>query len=406
MNILFLSLLDFENLEDKNIYSDLMKTFALHGHYVTVISPYEKRKNKSETQIFIGNVQIHKPVIGNITKTGFIEKGISTITFEKKILNYIKRKIIGQFDLIIYSTPPIMYLKIIKHLKSKHHATSYLLLKDIFPQNALDLNLLKTRGFSAPIVWFFMKKEIKLYKESDYIGTMSPANSDYIIKYKKVDNRKVHVNPNSIIPYPLKQVDSERRKLILSKYNLPLNKTLFIYGGNIGIPQNIEFLLNVISEIINDSFHFVISGSGTQKALIKSYIDVNHPLNLSYIGNLNVNDYQELVGYCNVGIVLLSSKFTIPNFPSRILSYMNAQIPIIAATDTVTDIKNLLLDNNIGLWSLNGKTIDMIDNINKFADVNLRREYGMNGYNYLINNFTSELSYQIIMNKIKEKINV
>lgn len=71
-----------------------------------------------------------------------IEKGISTLMIEGQFLRAIKKHFNDvTFDLVIYSTPPITFEKVILFIKERDLANSYLLLKDIFPQNALDLNM-------------------------------------------------------------------------------------------------------------------------------------------------------------------------------------------------------------------------------------------------------------------------
>ena len=44
MNVLFLTLLDFNSIDEHNIYTDLLREFVKHGHEVYVISPVENRK--------------------------------------------------------------------------------------------------------------------------------------------------------------------------------------------------------------------------------------------------------------------------------------------------------------------------------------------------------------------------
>ena len=43
MNVLFLSLLDFNTFDERNIYSDLLREFIKNGHKICCVSPVEKR---------------------------------------------------------------------------------------------------------------------------------------------------------------------------------------------------------------------------------------------------------------------------------------------------------------------------------------------------------------------------
>ena len=117
----------------------------------------------------------------NVTKSSIIEKGIGQVLLEYQF-KYAIRKYYKNihFDLILYSTPPITFTKVIHYLKSRNAcAVTYLLLKDIFPQNAVDLGMMKKSGVRGILYKFFRSKEKNLYRVSDFIGCMSPANVTY-----------------------------------------------------------------------------------------------------------------------------------------------------------------------------------------------------------------------------------
>ena len=178
MNILFLSIGRLNNIEDRGIYTDLLREFRNNGHKVYVVSAREKRLNLPTEYVSEQGVNFLRVRIGNITKTNMVEKGISTIRIESLFLKAIKEYLSNvKFDLIIYSSPPITFEKVIRFIKNRYNASSYLLLKDIFPQNAIDLNMFSKRN---PIYWYF--KIRKLYQNSDMIGCMSQANVEFVLK--------------------------------------------------------------------------------------------------------------------------------------------------------------------------------------------------------------------------------
>lgn len=184
MNVLFLTLLDFSTIDEKGIYTDLMREFVKYGHDLYIISPTEKRKNEPTRLIDNGEVKILKLQIGNTQKTNRIEKGISILTLESKFKSGIKKYFNNvKFDLVLYSTPPITLQKAVEFVKLRDQAQTYLLLKDIFPQNAVDLGMLKTSGVKSLIYKSFRDKEDRLYKISDYIGCMSNANVEFLLKH-------------------------------------------------------------------------------------------------------------------------------------------------------------------------------------------------------------------------------
>lgn len=145
MNIIFLTLFDFKSYSDHNIYCDLLREFMRNGHEVYCISPAEKRTG-IDTHLE-ENGHLLKLKIGNTQKTNIVEKGISTLMIEPQFVAAIKKYFSKvKFDLVLYSTPPITLANAVKFIKKRDGAKTYLMLKDIFPQNAVDIGMMsKTR---------------------------------------------------------------------------------------------------------------------------------------------------------------------------------------------------------------------------------------------------------------------
>ncbi|UDM73880.1 glycosyltransferase family 4 protein [Vagococcus fluvialis] len=404
MKILFLTLLDIDDIEEKNIYTDLMREFSNNGHNVTIISPIEKRNWEKEIKLNSKEINIIKARIGNITKTNVIEKGISTIFIDKIYLKTIKKKLDEEkFDLVIYTTPPITFTKTISYLKKNPNTITYLLLKDIFPQNAVDLQMMKKTSL---LYKYFRKKEEQLYLNADLIGCMSQKNVDYILRSNKnlYLQDKIHVSPNSI-EVQTKVLDKSINSL-REIYNLPTNKKIFIYGGNIGKPQGIEFLLKCLVKLDKknvDAF-FVIVGSGTEFNKVKEFCSSKKVKNLMVLEALPVEKFDELLQCSDFGVILLDHRFTIPNFPSRLLSYMQAKLPVLAATDTNTDVGEIISDNDFGLWSASNNEADFISKVTQLVTMSDDRLNDMknNSFNFLKNNYSSLNSYEIILDKVNK----
>lgn len=393
MNVLFLTLLDFDSLDERNIYADLLREFSKHGHDLYVISPVERRKNQETKVIKTDKGAILKLKIGNIQKTNIIEKGISTISIEPQFIVGIKKCFSDvKFDLVIYSTPPITFCNAIEYVKKRDGAKTYLLLKDIFPQNAVDMGMLTKSGIKGLIYKVFRNKEKKLYRISDYIGCMSQANVDYVLKHNpEINPKKVEICPNSVEVFDM-SVDGETRDEIRRKYDIPLDKKVFVYGGNLGKPQGIDFMIECLkSQENNEKVYFLIVGDGTEYGKIEAYVKTNKPSNVKLMKRLPKEDYDKMVVACDVGMIFLDHRFTIPNFPSRLLSYMQAKIPVLAVTDPNTDIGKVIVEGGFGWWceSKNSQDfadlvenifvdkdmVDTLENKSKSARIYLEKEY-------------------------------
>lgn len=403
MNVLFLTMNVFTDIEMHNIYSDLMKEFIKHGHRPYVVTPREKKLDEKTELINYADYSLLKVRIGNTSDVSLIEKGISTVTLSSCFYGAVKNKL-GKirFGLILYSTPPITLATPVKHLKRLFGCRTYLMLKDIFPQNAVDLGMFSEKGL---IYRYFRLQEKKLYKESDKIGCMSPANVEYVLEHNpEIPCHKVEICPNAIIPHEVENPENYKRA-VREKYGIPNQAIVYLYGGNLGKPQGIPFLVECLKRIKNDQdCFFIICGSGSEYCLLEEFMERDKPKNVRLISFLPKQEYDILVKGCDIGLVFLDYRFTIPNFPSRILSYLECSMPILACTDTVTDIGRIAEENGFGFACESNDP-------NKFADCIHRLTWkdilkaGNQARSFLERHYVSEHVYRIVMGEKNEYIN-
>lgn len=395
MNILFLTLAKINTLEERGIYHDLMREFSNHNHNVYIVSPIERRENQKTIVKKEKNVTFLNVKTLNIQKTNFIEKGISTLTIEKLFLRAIKKyfsKI--KFDLVVYSTPPITFTGVIKYIKRRDDAKTYLLLKDIFPQNAVDMKMLSEKSI---LYRYFRAKEKDLYNISDKIGCMSEANVSFVLDHNKfLSKEKVEINPNSIELKRFPDVSDEDKMKIRKKYQIPYNRMTFIYGGNLGRPQGIDFLIETLQAKSDDqNVFFVIAGSGTEYSKLENWFNNFKPKNALLLSAIPKVDYDLLVQSCDVGLIFLHKDFTIPNYPSRLLSYLEFKMPVLAATDSNTDIGTDIEKNNCGIAVASDDLESMIKAIDSFKEMDGAKfeVLRQNSLNFLKKEFQVEQSY-------------
>lgn len=406
MNILFLTISRLTDISDHNIYNDLMREFKKNGHVVYIVSPRERRYNESTTCEEKEGVYYLGVKTLNLIKTNVIEKGIGQVLLESQFKRNITR-FLGQvhFDIILYSTPPITFSNVVKHLK-KHNpqAITYLMLKDIFPQNAVDMKMFSSRSI---IYKYFRKKETALYQLSDYIGCMSPSNVAYLKKHNStISPERIEICANSIELIEHPKLNLEERNRIRETYHLPQNKKIFVYGGNLGRPQGIDFFVNCLNNNkLREDCHFLIVGSGVESYKITNWLTTEKPKNVTFIDYLPKNEYDNLVQSCDVGLIFLDYNFTIPNFPSRLLTYLEYKIPVISATDEVSDVGKISMENGFGLWCRSNDVESFSKCVSQYVEnFELVEKQGNNGYKFLSENYIVEKNYNTIISHVKSSI--
>ena len=385
----------------RHIYPDLLRKFRNEGHPVYIVTPNERSFGRPTELVEQEGVHILGVKTLNLQKTNVIEKGVGQVLVEAQYKRAIKSYLNGiQFDLILYSTPPITFPKVIQYLKSDNpKAKTYLLLKDIFPQNAVDLGMLSKSGLKGILYRMFRNKEKKLYTLSDHIGCMSPANVRYVINHNpEVDPQKVELAPNS---YELVEggnsITENEKRSIRERYGLPKDKPIFIYGGNLGKPQGIPFLIDCLeANAHRNDCHFVVVGNGTEYGKLESWYVTTQPKSVSVFQRLPKADYDCLVKACDVGLIFLDYRFTIPNYPSRLLSYLMEKKPIIAATDPNCDTGSIAEDNGYGFWCPSNDVAAFTQCVDKMLRSEIN-QMGANGYQFFLDNYTIENTYNAIV---------
>ena len=187
MKILFMSM--SLELGCKDLYCDLIENLIKRGHVITIVrSQYKISKtnyNKVNGSFSILNVKTGDPFNKNLIKKGLNQILLSNY-FKKAIKKYLDKE---NFDLILYATPPVTLASVVKYCKEKYQAKTFLMLKDIFPQNAVDLRMMKKESI---VYKYFRKQEKKYYQYSDFIGCMSQRNKDYVLEHNpEVDSKKL-----------------------------------------------------------------------------------------------------------------------------------------------------------------------------------------------------------------------
>ncbi len=398
MNVLFLSISAIPHISGHTISLELIHEFIRNGHKVYAVGALERRENRDTYVTVEEECTVLRVKIGNNKKASLIEKGLTTLLLPSRYKKAIKKHFKGvKFDLVLYPTPPVTHMGTAKYIKNRDGAATYLMLKDIFPQNAVDIGMMRKKGLKGIIYKYFRKKEKKLYAISDRIGCMSQANVDYVLKHNpEVDPAKVEICPNAIEVRDM-TVSSEERFALREKYGIPQDKKVFVYGGNLGRPQGIPFLMECLSsQKGNPDAYFLIVGDGTEFKKLEAFFAEAAASNMKLLRRLPKEDYDRLVAACDVGLIFLDHRFTIPNFPSRLLAYMQAKLPVLACTDPNTDIGKVITEGGFGWWceSNDVSAFDKAVEAALAADLDAAREVE---FAYLRDHYAVEIAYNTIV---------
>jgi len=326
-------------------------------------------------------------------KVNFIIRGMAQLLMPYIFFREIRRSIKEKIDITIVHSPPLPLTITASKIKIFYKAKYILNLHDIFPQNAIDLGVLKNKL----IIKFFERMERNTYQNSDLIVVPSNSHKQFLEEKRNVSKQKVRVIHHWIDTGPFLQLKKtgKFRKL----YNLE-DKLVFLFGGVIGPSQGLGLLIKIANRVKeNEDMVFLLVGDGSAK---ESLIKMTKKLKLNNIifkPFVSLEEYPELVKDCDIGVICLTEKNTTPAVPAKILGYMATAIPVVAFLHKESDGCEIVQEAKCGYTVRAGdldKAVEVVKKIYKEKDK--LKELGDNGFEYALNNFAID----VCLNKLEE----
>jgi glycosyltransferase involved in cell wall biosynthesis len=334
-------------MSSAKLIDDLAREFHGLGHEVIVAAPDQTIATDCEITTE-GGVRVLRVRTGEIKSASRWFRAWREITLSFKMWRKGKsffRQ--NHCDLIVYYSPTIFFGSLVTRLKSHYRCPSYLILRDIFPQWAVDAGVLR-RG---SLVHRFFEYKAKLnYDAATVIGVQTPANLDYFSEQGLPQKYRLEVLYNWAA-----ETDGHgspggyRDRLSLE------GKIVFFYGGNIGVAQDMDNILRLAETLRNEkAAYFLLVGDGSEVPRLKSMIDAKGLTNIAIHPSVDQDAYLKMLSEFDVGLVSLDRGLRTQNFPGKILSYMDQSKPILASVNPGNDLRDFLEKHDAGLVCLNG----------------------------------------------------
>ncbi len=319
-------------------------------------------------------------------KVNFITRGVAQLLMPYIFFRKIKKNIKGRIDVVIVHSPPLP-LSIAAYKVKKFYCAKYVLnLHDIFPQNAVDLGILRNKF----LIKLFERMEKNAYKNSDLIIVPSNEHKKFIEEKKGVPKEKTQIVYHWIDSGPfLKAKKTGRfRKL----YGLE-NKFIFLFGGVLGPSQGLDLFIRIADKIRNNKdIIFLFVGGGSAKENLVKMAEKLELENVVFKPFVSLEEYPELVKDCDVGIICLTAQNTTPAVPAKILGYMAAAVPVVAFLHKESDGLLIVKEAKCGYGAISNNEEKALEIILKmYNEKEKMKEYGENGLRYLLKNMEKKV---------------
>lgn len=319
---------------------DLSQELLKQGHNPMVMIPSADLKQPWSLEDMNG-VQVLRLKAPRTKDIGYVRR-----TLNEFLLPFMMRRSLRKspfanmrWDGVVWYSPTIFLGPLASALKKASACRGYLIIRDIFPEWAVDMGLL---GRGLPYR-FFKAVERYQYSVADVIGVQTPANSPYFDHWAKQEGRRVEVLQNWLADAP--DVGSS-----ISVAEGPLvGRTVFVYAGNMGVAQGMDVLLGLAERLRSRrDIGFLFVGRGSDAQRLRGDAKERGLDNVVFHDEIDPSEIPGLYSQCHVGIVALDPRHMTHNIPGKFLSYMQSGLPVLASINPGNDLAELIQRENVG----------------------------------------------------------
>ena len=331
---------------------DFAREVVRQGHQLTVMLPAAGQTEPWKIEDFDG-VTVLRLRAPNTRDLGYVRRTLGELSMPFAMMRNLAKSPLSfkRWDGVIWYSPSIFHGHFVRSLKNASNCKGYLIIRDIFPEWAADMELMR-RGLAYR---FFRLIANYQYKFADVIGIQSEGNRRYFDRWKTGKGRTLEVLPNWL------------DKPAFSKYSLNIHDTplagrrVLDYAGNMGVAQGLDIFIDLAHRFSkHEDVGFLWVGRGSEVGRLSKLAKMRGLKNTYFADEIEPDEIPDLYVQCCAGIVALDPRHKSHNIPGKFVTYMQNGLPILANVNVGNDIAILIRKNRVGQVCETNKLEDLV----------------------------------------------
>ena len=329
---------------------DLAEALVVLGHRPLVLVPDAELGPSAALEV-LGGVEIYRVRSPKTKDVSYPRRLVAEF-----LLPWILRRafrsspfVKERWDGIAWYSPTIFLGPLVSWFKRSQGCRSYLILRDLFPDWAVDAGVLRRDGLVHRLLKWVERYQ---YCQADVIGVQTPANLPIVARDAPAAVRLEVLHnwlaapqaPSAVCAHPA-LVAFEGRKI-------------FIYSGNMGVAQDLDAFVELAVRLRHRvDIAFLLIGRGSELSRLQCVAQKRGLHNLRVDDQVSPLELASLLAHCHAGIIALHPAHGTHNIPGKLLTYLQAGLPVLARVNAGNDLHRLVLDEGIGA-SVVGTSLD------------------------------------------------
>jgi glycosyltransferase involved in cell wall biosynthesis len=336
---------------------DLSREFVRQGHAVSVLLP-ETNQHENWRLEEIGGLQVLRLKAPKSKDIGYVRRTLAELAMPFFMLKNMRKSSLAldQWDGVVWYSPSIFHGPLVSALKKSSSCKSYLIIRDIFPEWAVDMGLM---GRGLPYRFFSAIARYQ-YGVADTIGIQTSGNSIYFRSWSQYPNRKLEILQNWLgrsanVPCSLKVHETHL-----------IGRKVIVYAGNMGVAQGLDVFIDLATKVKNrHDVGFLFVGRGSEAARLRTKAQVLKLENLVFFDEIDPDEIPELYAQCKAGIVALDPRHKSHNIPGKFLTYMQNGLPVLANVNSGNDLSLMIRKEQVGYVCESNRIEELQDSLEK-----------------------------------------
>lgn len=320
---------------------DLSREFARQGHHLTVLLPSADLESPWQVEDVEG-VRVLRLRASRTKDVGYVRRTLAEFLMPFQMRRNLQRSPLAQetWDGVIWYAPSIFHGPLARSLKRASRCRGYLILRDIFPDWAVDMGLMRSGGLPHR---FFDAVARYQYGVADVIGVQTPGNRAYLEEWATRPGRRLEVLQNWLADTPATTCSISLRDSKLA------GRKVFVYAGNMGVAQGMGVLID-LAERMRDrrDVGFLFVGRGSEAQRLAADAQARGLENVLFCDEIHPDEIPGLYRQCHVGLIALDPRHHSHNIPGKFLTYMQSGLPVLARINPGNDLAGLIREESVG----------------------------------------------------------
>lgn len=319
---------------------DLAREFARQGHEPTVILPSARQQDPWRQEVVDGIrvIRLRAPRTKDI---GYFRRVIGEFSMPFAMRRHLKTSPCAEehWDGVVWYSPSIFHGPLVKSLKKSSRCKGYLIIRDIFPDWAVDMGLMR-RG----VPYLFLAAVARYqYSIADVIGVQTVGNRSYFESWARKPGRRLEVLQNWL------DAPASARCSIRVEETRLAGRKIAVYAGNMGVAQGMDILLELAEKFSGrEDVGFLFVGRGSDATRLKRIAQARGLRNVLFFDEIHPDEIPDLYSSCSIGIVALDPRHKSHNIPGKFLTYMQSGLPVLANVNAGNDLAGVIRTENVG----------------------------------------------------------